>query len=187
MTPSSEIKEITEGLVTSFDTGVEAVRVLIENGLVLLDGYRAGQNAIRGSLRERLAAVGSLRRKDFDGLMEGVLKFQSEREGEIKGMIRGFLTEEKGLTARLRRTIHAGLFHEVEGVKRELAALIERTRAEIVAFQGEQEAIRQTISALLEENPSEITTREFKHAIHDLEERLSARGHGDDGHLAAAN
>ena len=72
-----EIKNMTEGVVSSFESGIETVGHLIEKGLELLDGYRAEQKAIHGSLRESLASVGSLRKKDFDGVMERISEYFS--------------------------------------------------------------------------------------------------------------
>lgn len=167
----SEIKNVTKEVVASFNSGIEAVGLLIEKGLELLDSYRREQEAVRGSLRDSLASVGSLRHKDFDGLMEGILTFQAEREGEIKSLIKNFLGRQRELAARLRRSLEAQIFEEVEKSKQGLSEMFEKAKLEILAFQKEQEKIRETFQGL-ETRKENITAREFKKAIQDLEGEL---------------
>ena len=171
MSVPEEIRKLTEEVVASFDSGVGAVGQLIDKGLELLDGYRREEEAVRSKLRESLASVGSLRRKDFDGIMERILSFQSGREAEIKSLIRNFLSGERALTERLRRSLGAGLFPEVDRLKGELNRMIEKARVEIQSFQQEQERIRQVFSGL-EGRRDQVTSRELKKAIDKLEADL---------------
>lgn len=182
MSVPNEIQNLTKGVVASFESGIGAVGHLIEKGLELLDGYRMEKEAIHGRLREALASVGSLRRKDFDGVMERILTFQSQRESEIRRLIRGFLERQKDLTGRLKRSLEAGIFEEVDRCKNELSKMIEKAREEIVAFQKEQEGIRETF-ANLEAQKGEITPRDFKKTIQDLEQELFGT---EDNHTALA-
>lgn len=163
-----EIRKLTEEVVVSFDSGVGAVRFLIEKGLEILDGYRREEEALRGSLRETLSSVASLRRKDFDAVTAPILDFQSRREAEIKGLIKSLLARQKDLTGRLKRCLEAGILQEVERIKKELPAMIEQARQEVISFQREQERIRTTFASL-QAQKGEITAREFKKAIQDLE------------------
>src|SRR3990167_3322003 len=159
-----EIRNLTEAVLLSFESGIDAVGHLIEQGLELLDGYRREQEALRGKLREGLATVGGLRKKDFDGVMEGILDFQSDRESEIKALIKGFLSREKELTERIKRSLQSGLFQEIDPIKGELAKLIEQMRGEVVLFQKEQGMIHQTLMQL-EEASGSMTARELKRVI----------------------
>lgn len=171
MSVPNEIQNLTKGVVASFESGIDAVGHLIEKGLEILDGYRAEQDAIHGSLREAMASVGSLRRKDFDGVMERILAFQSRRESEIKKLIKGFLERQKDLTGRLRRSLEAGIFEEIERCKNELSRMIAEAKTEIQAFQKEQQRI-QGMFTNLEAQKDQITARDFKKTIQDLEQEL---------------
>lgn len=171
MSVPNEIRNLIEGVVTSFASGIGAVGALIDNGLEILEGYRREQEAIRGSLREALASVGSLRRKDFDGVMERVLTFQSLREADIKTLIREFLGRQRELAARLKRSLEAGIFPEVERIKNELAGMIAEARGEIQSFQREQERIHKAFMDL-EDRKGKISAQEFKAVIHGLETDL---------------
>lgn len=172
MTIPNEIRNLTEGVVASFESGIDAVGLLIEKGLEILDGYRREQEAIRGSLREAMAEVGSLRHKDFDGVMERILVFQSERESEIKRMIKDFLSQQKSLTQRIKRSLAAGIAEEVERCKSELSQMIGGVRKEILSFQKEQDLVRLAFAGL-EARRNQITVREFKEIIQDLQGTLS--------------
>ena len=171
MSVPNEIRNLTEGVVASFETGITAVGVLIDKGLEILDGYRREQEAIRCHLRERLATVGSLRRKDFDGLMERVLCFQSKREQEIQAFIRNFLNRQREITSRLRRSLEAGIFQEVERLKGELAGLIDEAKEEVISFQVEQGKIREMF-ARIESSSATLSARELRKQVQDLETEL---------------
>ncbi len=175
MSVPNEIQGLTRGVVDSFNSGIEAVGQLIEKGLELLDGYRREEEAVRGSLRESLASIGSLRRRDFDGLMEPVLQFQMRREQEIKALIKDFLSRQRELTQRLRRALEAGILQEVEKGKKELREMLGEAREEILSFQKEQETIRCTF-ARLESHKEGVTIKELKKEIQDLGEELLKGG-----------
>lgn len=171
MSVPEEIRKLTEEVVASFGSGVGTVGHLITKGLEILDGYQREEEAVRSRLRESLASVGSLRHKDFDGIMEQVLDFQSRREVEIKGLIRTFLARQGELSTTLRRCLEGGLLQEAGRLKEELSGKIEEARRELLSFQKEQELIRATFASL-EEKKGQVSGREFKKAIQNLETAL---------------
>lgn len=171
MSVPEEVRKLTEEVVASFSSGIGTVGHLIEKGLEILDGYRREEEAVRSRLRESLASIGSLRHKDFDEIMERVLGFQSRREVEIKTLIRAFLARQGELSGTLRRCLEGGLLQEAERLKEELAGKIEEARQELLSFQGEQGLIRRTFASLEERN-GQVSGREFKKAIQDLETAL---------------
>ncbi|MBI2060284.1 MAG: hypothetical protein HYT87_10985 [Nitrospirae bacterium] len=171
MSVSSEIRNLTGDVVASFGAGIGEVGGLIEKGIDILAGHGRVDEAVRESLRESLASVTSLRRRDFDGFTERVLDFQCRRESQIKMFIKGFLARQGDLAARLRRSLHAGILQEVERITRELQKTIETAKAEIVSFQNEQDLIRETFASL-EAKKETLSVREFKRVIQDLETQL---------------
>lgn len=171
MSVPHEISHLTGGVVTSFESEIAAVELLINKGLDLLDGYRREEDAIRGSLRESFASIGSLRRKDFDDVMGRILAFQTGRETEIKRLIRGCLARQKDLAGRLKRSIEEGILEEADRCKKELSKIIESSKEAIIAFQVEQERIRKTLTRL-EVNKEKVSVREFRQVIQDLETEL---------------
>lgn len=171
MSVSSEVRNLTGEVVASFEAAIGEVGGLIERGIDILAGYRREEEVVRDSLRESLASVASLRRRDFDGLTGRILDFQCRREHQIKIFIKGFLARQRDLAARLKRSLQAGIFHEVERITRELQEMTETARAEIVSFQKEQEAIRENFASL-EARKETLSVREFKRVIGDLEAQL---------------
>lgn len=174
------VQNLTEGVVSSFESGIGAVELLIEKGLEILDEYRREQEAIRENLRERLASVGNLRRKDFDDVIERILDFQSHRERDLKELIRTLLAQQKALAGRLKRCLQAGIFNEVNRYKQEIAQTIGEARTSILEFQREQDLIRKTFEGL-EAQKGEISTREFKRVVHNLEKELTLKGGESNG------
>jgi hypothetical protein len=171
----NKIKNLTAGVVTSYDSSLSAVELLINKGLELLDGYRAEEAAVRGSLRDSLTSIGKLRRKDFDILVEPILEFQLRREKEIKSLIKKFLSSQGELTQKLKRSLEAGNLQEVEQTKGKLTRIIEAAKSEILAFQREQARIRETFDQL--DSRKEKSVGALKQIVCDLERELGIITH----------
>ncbi len=113
------MNELVLELVTSYENRISAVEELIvstyntamtaEGSVGELDDER---QKLRASLQQTLARNCSLRRKDFDILIEGVL---CESEGRTKGIeeergrlvekVKGYLGEQKALAMSLRQQL----------------------------------------------------------------------------------
>lgn len=171
MSVSGEIRNLTGDVITSFEAGIGEVGGLIGRGIDVLVGFRREEEAVRESLRESLASVASLRRRDFDGLTGRILEFQCRRESQIKVFVKGFLEDQRDLAARLRRSLQAGLLQEVERIKQQLEGAVGTAKAEIVSFQKEQDLIRESF-ANLEARKETLSAREFKKVIQDIEAQL---------------
>ncbi|MBI4356441.1 MAG: hypothetical protein HY559_00980 [Gammaproteobacteria bacterium] len=177
MTVPNEVTTITEGVISSFESGIGGTELLIEKGLEILDGSRREHSEIRGDLREKLASIGNLRKKDFDGVMEQILSFQLRRESELKGLIRSFLANQKALAGRLKKSLQAGILDEVERFKQEIIQMQEEARTHILEFQKEQEEIRTTFEKFY--GKGNISARHFKQVVSELEKTLKGGGEHD--------
>lgn len=171
MSVPDEIRNLATGVIDSFESSIGAVGHLIEQGLQLIDGYQREQEAVCKNLCTTLASAGNLRRKDFEATIERIRGFQSKRESEIKSLIQLFLGKQKNLTGQLRRAIEAGILEEVRRIQEELQTTIEKARQNIQAFRGEQNQIRGTF-ANLNGHQGQLSARDFKQAICDLERQL---------------
>jgi len=70
-----------------------------------LGEYHAEQERMIDNLRERFSRYQSLRRSDFDALMEGIRSHQEERENEVNRMVEDFCRNEEETVAKLKEIL----------------------------------------------------------------------------------
>jgi hypothetical protein len=166
-------------LIASYEARVSSVEHIIEATHEMLEAFRSQREAMRIQLRETLARAASLRRRDFDAMMQGILVGQEERQERIKEAMRGYLREHKAtaqalkeaLSLRLGRT-QAGLANgeakRIETVDELLGGIVARRQqreqevtALLAEFQREQEEIARALGGLLS-NGGSLKVKEFK-------------------------
>ncbi|MBI5187697.1 MAG: hypothetical protein HZA07_01295 [Nitrospirae bacterium] len=106
---TEEMKDIVENIVSSYETRIQGIEAVFDTTYQLLKGYNelsldTGQERgkVEAELRESLARNSSLRRKDFDSMMRGILSMQDEREKELRNLLKSYLNEQKGAAQALR-------------------------------------------------------------------------------------
>ena len=76
-------------------------------------------------LKEALAKHGSLRKKDFDKMMEGILITQRGREENVKQMLADFQEQEMTVVKNLRKMLKKGEKLRLKDFKKTLAKIRE--------------------------------------------------------------
>lgn len=185
---AEEMVRLARELIASYEARVSSVEHIIEATHEMLEAFRSQREAMRIQLRETLARAASLRRRDFDAMMQGILVGQEERQERIKEAMRGYLSEHKAtaqalkeaLSLRLGRTqaglpvcdAQAGLangeakrIETVEELLGEIVARRQQREQEVTAllaeFQREQEEIARALGGLLS-NGGSLKVKEFK-------------------------
>lgn len=102
-------KTIFNNVVTPYETSIKHMESLFDITHQLFHGF---QNAFldkkqeweinNAELRESLAQNTSLRRKDFDNMMQGIFAAQEEKEGEVRNLVNSYMGEQKEMTRILR-------------------------------------------------------------------------------------
>jgi hypothetical protein len=176
---AEEMVRLARELIASYEARVSSVEHIIEATHEMLDAFRSQREAMRIQLRETLARAASLRRRDFDAMMQGILVGQEERQERIKEAMRGYLSEHKAtaqalkeaLSLRLGRT-QAGLANgeakRIETVEELLGGIVARRQqreqevtALLAEFQREQEEVARALGGLLS-NGGSLKVKEFK-------------------------
>ncbi|MGD0265037.1 MAG: hypothetical protein ABSD47_08800 [Candidatus Methylomirabilota bacterium] len=176
---AEEMVRLARELIASYEARVSSVEHIIEATHEMLEAFRSQREAMRIQLRETLARAASLRRRDFDAMMQGILVGQEERQERIKEAMRGYLREHKAtaqalkeaLSLRLGRT-QAGLANgeakRIETVDELLGGIVARRQqreqevtALLAEFQREQEEIARALGGLLS-NGGSLKVKEFK-------------------------
>lgn len=174
---AEEMATLARQVIASYEARVSSVEQIIEATHEMLEAFRSQREAMRMQLRETLARAASLRRRDFDAMMQGILARQEAREQAIKETMRGYLREQRTLAAALKETLsvctaQAGPARsgaERVGAVEELLGGImagrqqreREVRALLAEFQREQEEIARTLGGLLS-NGGSLKVKEFK-------------------------
>jgi hypothetical protein len=182
MGPAEEMTHLARELAASYEARVSSVEQIIAGTHEMLETFRSQREAMRSRLREALARASSLRKHDFDTMMEGVLARQEARELQIKETMRDYLREQRVLAATLKDTLSAHLGRtQAEPARRdaERAGAVEELLGGIMArrqgrerevrfllaeFQREQEEIARALEGLLS-NGGSLKVKEFKAAL----------------------
>lgn len=129
------------------------MEAVIEAADGMLEPWRREREKVSATLREILAKGASLRRKDFDAMMRGVLSRQEEREREVREMMRAYLKEQKKIVRALKGALESGdpgrlraALGELQTWQREKE---EEVRRALVSFQREQEEVASAFKELL--------------------------------------
>ncbi|MDI6793709.1 MAG: hypothetical protein QME81_12740, partial [bacterium] len=106
---AEEMKDTVDNIISSYEARIRSISDIFDTTHQLLQGFhesfldtRQEREKINTQLRESLAQNGSLRRKDFDLMMEGILSTQEEREKEVKNLLGSYLNEQKEMAQTLR-------------------------------------------------------------------------------------
>lgn len=153
---SNEMKNIVDNIVSSYEARIQSIGTLFDTTHQILLGFqdslldtRQEREKLNAELRESLTKNESLRRKDFDNMMQGILIAQDEREKEVRKLLNSYLIEQKEMVRSLRENL--GKF------KNSLE------KGEVRRVKEFQEMIKH-ILAKQEERKDEVTSRlkEFK-------------------------
>jgi len=109
MGPAEEMTHLARELADSYEARISSVEQIIAGTHEMLETFRSQREAMRSRLREALARAASLRKRDFDTMMEGILARQEAREMQIKETMRDYLQEQRLLAATLKEILSAHL------------------------------------------------------------------------------
>jgi len=172
---AEEMKNIVDHIVSSYEARIQSVESLFDTTHYILRSFQNSlfdmkqeRETLNTELRENLAKNESLRRKDFDHMMEGILSTQEGRAKEVRNLLNRYLNEQKQMAKDLR-----------ENLKEFRDSL---SKGEVQRVKDFQEMIKQ-ILAKQDERKEEVTFRlkKFKREQVVLSSRLKdllAKGNG---------
>ena len=144
----NNLKNLAEEIITSYDTRVRVVGEIVEDTHKMLDGFKEKRQEMSDNLREVLAKSESLRKKDFNAMMQDILLTQNKREENVKKMLADFKEEEARVAERLRELLKRGEKLRLADFKKTLVRIQhdqagreantgEQVRAELATMQSE--------------------------------------------------
>ena len=193
-----EIKNTLNNIViSSYETRIQSFESLLDTIHQILEGFQNSfldtkqeQEKINAQLRENLAQNNSLRKKDFDQMMQGILLTQDERERAVRNLLDIYLNEQKQMVHTLRdnltkvkNALANGEIEKIEefqaGIK-EMLTRQEKGREEVTSnlkeFQKEQHQMLTRVKTLLKKG-RELRINDLKEILEEFEiqhkERMS--------------
>jgi len=98
-----DIKSITEEVLSFYESSIDRVSSMVCNTHKFLDEFSKERTSANKDLEESFARQKSLRKKDFECLMNEALPFYEEKENQIKASLNLFLKEQKDLVFTIRK------------------------------------------------------------------------------------
>ncbi|MDP2648062.1 MAG: hypothetical protein Q8P35_02375 [Candidatus Yanofskybacteria bacterium] len=144
----NNLKNLAEDIIASYDARVKVVGEIIVDTHKILDGFRGERQEMSDNLREVLAKSESLRKKDFNAMMQDILLTQYKREENVKKMLADFREEEARVAERLGELLKGGEKLRLADFKKTLGRIRkdqvvreantgEQVRAELATMQRE--------------------------------------------------
>jgi len=171
-------KSLTRGvreILDSYEKRVESVGALMRQAIEVVKNSQQQQEEKVGELRNVLAKTESLRKKDFDRMMEEMWGQRRKREKEIHDTLESFLSEEKEIIDELKKKlVEAGRPMKMDDftVLKERILNRQREREKKISailknFHLEQEELRTALRKLLSKG-ERVKIRDLKDMIRGL-------------------
>lgn len=165
MQNTQDFKNAVEGVISSYEKRIDNIGSLVDVTDLVFGGFQGSileekeeRQEISTRLRDTLAKNEHLRRKDFDNMMQRILSTQSEREKEIRNLLRQYLDGHKNMALVLRQNI--GKFKDALAVGE--AERIKEFQSLIKEILDKQENRKKEVTFMLEEfrqSQEELTKR----------------------------
>ncbi len=117
--------KIAKDIVASYEARIKVIQAIAEDTKKLLEEFREKRERMGQELKEALSQHESLRKKDFDGMMEDILTAQKTREENVKQMLADFQDEEMKVVEGLREMLKRGENLRLKDFKKTLAKIRE--------------------------------------------------------------
>jgi len=175
MGTAEEMACLAREVIASYEARVSSVEQIIEATHEMLEAFRSQREAMRTQLRDTLARAASLRRRDFDAMMHGILVRQEERQERVKEAMRGYLREHKATAQALKEALAKDEAKRVGTVKELLGGIMARqeerereVRALLAEFRKEQEQVARALGGFLS-NGGSIKVKDFKGTLRAIQ------------------
>lgn len=105
MSAESDVKELAVSIIDSYEMRVSTVTTLMTQANNLLKSFQIEMEDMITQLRDNLAKSESLRKKDFDIMMQTMVDRMRELEQEEQNRFTQFQLEESEMIVRFRRLV----------------------------------------------------------------------------------
>ncbi|OGV98347.1 MAG: hypothetical protein A3I04_04870 [Nitrospinae bacterium RIFCSPLOWO2_02_FULL_39_110] len=107
-----DLKNVVEDIVSSYEERIESIGSIFDTVYSILGDFQGSiadikeeREKIGNQVRDILAKNEHLRKKDFDNMMQGILKASEQREKEVRDLLNGYFNEQKTMAQALRESL----------------------------------------------------------------------------------
>ena len=181
MGTAEDMKDLAQGIVSSYQARVSEVATVVDNAHQILEDFKLKRNEMRDQLKETLANQESLRKKDFDNMMKGILSHQDEREKEVRDLLKTFFKEQKEIAESIRKNLTEDERVRISDFKKMLQDIQARqklreneVRTTLKGFQEGHREMAESLHSLLNKEES-LRIEDFKEMLKDIRSRQIER------------
>ena len=179
-----DIKPIVNNILDSYETRVEVVGKVMKETTALLKRLSREQAEMALKLRETLAKKESLRKRDFDYVLEDIVLRNLDKEKKVNEVLENFQKEEEDLVARLRNVLTGRekiKLSDFRLLSKETLDRLDRREKEVSGvlkgFHIEQEELAAGLRRLVEKG-DQVRTKDFRAMTESLRLRQLGRESG---------
>jgi hypothetical protein len=107
-----DIDNTIENIIYSYEAKIRSIGAIFDTTHQLLNSFqisfldtRQQRERLNAELRENLAKNESLRKRDFDSMMQDILSSQDQREKQVRDLLNSYLDEQKKMADVLRSNL----------------------------------------------------------------------------------
>lgn len=190
-----ETKTILNDIISPYESSIQHMGSLFDITHQFLKGFentfldeRHEREINISELRKNLAQNKSLRKKDFDHMMQGIFADQEEKEGEVRNLLNSYLSEQKEMTHTLRDNLlkvkdalargEEERIREFHAMLKEIFARHDERKKEVTSrlkeFQKEQQEMAKRLKDLLAKG-RELRINDFKSLLKEFKKEQKER------------
>lgn len=176
-----DMKRVAEEIVSSYQSRISTVATIIDNTHQILDDFKIKRNEISNQLKETLAKEESLRKKDFDSMMQEILFHQDGREKEVRDLLKTFFEEQKEVAEIIKKSLTGAEKIRIDDFKKMLQDIQAKQRARenevsvmLKEFQTEYKEMAESLRSLLDKREA-IRIKDFKDVMGNIRSRQIER------------
>ena len=162
------MRDLANSIIDSYEIRVKTVNGLMEQAYHFLGNFHAELEEMIVQLKDNLAKSESLRKKDFDRMMSGLMVGRRSSEEIAEKVFQNFQKEEQEMIRRLRNiTVFGGRSNpdDMKMIKEDILNRQKERETGIVQalkrIQMEQEELKTALKKLLEKGET-VKLRDFK-------------------------
>lgn len=195
MTDALNLKHAAEEIISSYEERLQSINSIFDNTQTVLGEFQESfsntnhdRETLKVQLRDTLAKNESLRKKDFDIMMNAILLSQDDREREVKNLLNSYLMEQREVARQLKENLGSfkdGLnkdniarINEFHGMLKDILREQEERKAEVTGrlkmFQKEQGELSHTLGELLSKG-KELRIRDLKTMLRQFGDQSKER------------
>lgn len=192
---AEDMRNIAENIISSYEARLEGMGAIFDTTHQLLQGFQDSfidtkqeREKLTVELRENLAKNKSLRRNDFDNMMQGILSIQDKREEEVRNLLNSYINEQKEMAQALRGNLEKfkdflakGEIQRVKEFQNMIKKVLdeqekrkEEVTSKLKAFQKEQKEMAKRLKELLAKD-KELRIKDLKSMLEGLKTRNMER------------